>query len=212
MACPRNNAPVARIDPIFLNQLAKLKNDSRRMYEAIVPASAVQRKWQLPDPGLWDKDLFNLTGANGINKAYDRTCPNRLYRRALLKGPVEPDCQGGGASSGEGRVSDCIASKIQIDYVAIQERAFRFRHMTPVRCAIHALTRRRGHSELNDIDAGAGVGGIFTGMVKYVNNIILSGYNDNSPPVGIPVCTESTSVTIEIDGTTSGQERDSKLA
>lgn len=226
-----NNIPVAQLDPVFLSQIERLKDDARRIYTATLQGDdtllgrsidvSKQRKWQLPFSWNWDNNLFHIFGPAGIQSAYDRTCPNDLYVRALTKGaPISNGCSSD-APDGEGRVSDCMAEKVQIDYLAIQERAFRLRHATPIRCAIHAAVRRRGHSTANDAtgsqaflqDLGAGirpgpyqvtgpVGGAFTTMIRYVLSIIVSGYS--SGPVDIS--RGPTAVVRNPDGTVTGVE------
>lgn len=220
MAVTYNNIPVAYVDPNFLQQLDALKDQSRRIYTSTLLGndttsgcsddSSSQRKWQIPSPGDWDLNLFDI---GGISSAYDRVTANNVYIRALTKGP-----QVGAldlAPEGEGRVSDCIAMKTQIDHLAVQERAFRLRHASSIRCKIHAATRRRGHSTWNDAvgvdatlaDLGAGiepgpndiagpVGGVFTTMVRYILTIIRGGYNEGS----VDIIRPATVVTTLSDG------------
>lgn len=192
-----NNVPVAYVDPNFTSQIDELKDQSRRIYISSLlgndtdgitsDSTSEQRKWQMPAPNGWDLDLFNISG---ISKAFDRDTANKVYMRALTKGPVVGALDL--APEGEGRIADCQAMKIQIDYLAVQERAFRLRHSTSIRCAMHAASRRRGHSTWNDapnqVDLGAGIapgpndvagpiGGIFTTMIRYILLIINGGYN-----------------------------------
>lgn len=202
---PLSNIPVATIDPVFKSQLDQLKETGRRIYastllghqsisdESCDVSASKQRKWQMPSKWTWDLNLFHISGQKSIKEAFDRTRLNNLYVRALLKGaPIDDKDK---AAAGEGRVSDCQAIKIQVDHLAIQERAFRLRHASSVRCAMHAAVRRRGHSPWNDspagvplIDLGGGivppdsvvgpVGGIFTTLLRYLYIVINSGYNE----------------------------------
>lgn len=208
-----SDVPVAQIDPIFNSQLNQFKETARRMYISTLAgdesgetgtcnaSSDRQRKWQMPNPWTWNLSLFNISGGDSsIKGAFDRSRANSLYTRALLKGRRLDD--GDLAQPGEGRTSDCQAEKIQIDYLAIQERAFRLRHSTSIRCSMHAAVRRRGHSTWNDAtdenayltDLGGGqglaqsvsgpVGGIFTTLLRYVYLTISGGYNEGSVDVG----------------------------
>jgi hypothetical protein len=214
-----NDVPIAAIDPVFQSQLDQLKETDRRIYISALLGHDTgqpdncgqdqfrQRKWQMPSPWSWDLNLFHISGTPGtgsIKDAFDRTRPNKLYTRALLKDP--PVDAKDLAPAGEGRVADCQAMKIQIDHLAVQERAFRLRHATSIRCSMHAAVRRRGHSTWNDVAAGfiltnpdnvvasgsvgGPVGGIFTTLLRYLYLVINSGYNEgpvdiNSPGVNL---------------------------
>lgn len=210
-----NGIPVATIDPVFEGQLNRLKDTDRRIYisallghdteqpDTCEQDTIRQRKWQMPEPGTWDLNLFHISGTPGtgsIKDAFDRTRPNKLYTRALLKGqPIDAKDI---APAGEGRVADCQAMKIQIDHLAVQERAFRLRHATSVRCVMHAAVRRRGHSNWNDVaggfqlinpntvtdpgSIGGPVGGIFTTLLRYLYLIISSGYNEGPVDISAP--------------------------
>ena len=190
-----NNIPVATIDPTFLGQINNLKEDARRVYVASLAGSDTngnlsssnldQRRWQVP-LGI------DITDPAGIGTAFDRSKINLIYIRALTKGP--PLGLGDNAPEGEGRVSDCQVEKIQLDYLAAQERAFRLRHASSVRCVMHAANRRRGQSIWNDtgkplVNLGAGaplspsdvvqpVGGVFTTMIRYLLLLMAGGYNE----------------------------------
>ena len=46
-----------------------------------------------------------------------------------------------------GVVGDLMTSSLQGDYLAMQERAFRARHLSGVRRRLHAAARRAGHGD-----------------------------------------------------------------
>jgi hypothetical protein len=206
-----NAIPIARIDPNFFQQIEQLKEVDRSIYQSAIGTD--QRLWQLPNPNPtpspWNYNLFNI---EGIRQAFDRTNPNKLYLRALLKGPpVGVDIQESAIPTGEGRSTDCQVEKIQIDYLASQERAFRLRHSSIPRCAMHAAARRKGHSSLSDQgavtltinsepqDMTGPIGGVFTTMIRYLLLLIESGYNEPAKQLDIP----ETVIKYSSDGTAS---------
>lgn len=181
MALAGNNVPVACVDPIFSSQIGKLKFHADTIWKGELNLG--QRFWQVPEPFRWDNDVFHILGPNGILGAYDRTCPNLIYIRAFKKEP--PKCPDGGAPAGEGRDADCMVEKIQIDYLAQQERAFRARHATPIRNRMHSMTRRRAQSPWGDRgplpDEMPPIGGIFTSVIRHLLILIDGGYNESKP-------------------------------
>jgi hypothetical protein len=117
-------------------------------------AKSIQNQQQLAqhvvDKNEWSGDLFDL---KGIASAFDR------------KENAE-DMQKITADAGESGVAgDLIATVLQADYLAVQERAFRARHMTRVRATIHRAGRNYGQGH----NAGVfkqGVLGHVTGVLK----------------------------------------------
>ena len=139
----------ATLDKVFLDRLEELRTQAASLANSLQGASS--RKWQVPEADGWDGNVLDL---EGISKAYDRQGLNQAYED-LLKG-------GKGGSVGE-----CAALKLQIDYLAVLERAFRTRHMTSVRARMHAAGRRRGHGNKS---------GVFTGsIVPHVQNLLKVG-------------------------------------
>lgn len=223
MAVVWNNVPVAYIDPNFVEQLDKLKDQSKRIYISTLVGDdsdgncvTSQRKWQIPTPNTWDLNLFNISGISG---AFDRATANQVYIRALTKGPKVGLLDK--APEGEGRVADCQAMKIQIDYMATMERAFRLRHASSIRCKLHSAARRRGHSTWNDaigadavlLDLGDGViptaadiagpvGGIFTTLIRHLLLVISGGYNEGVVDIQRP----ETVIQTLADGTVKAEE------
>jgi hypothetical protein len=47
----------------------------------------------------------------------------------------------------EGKMADCMVTKIQSDHLASQERAWRLRHATSIRCNMHSSVRRKGQGD-----------------------------------------------------------------
>lgn len=90
------------------------------------------REWWTPD-GV--KDPLDVPSLHNPN--WDRNSINQLYSNTILKGH--------GKSSGT--VGDLIAMKWQADFMAVEERAFRTRHASMIRCAALAHGRIEGHSK-----------------------------------------------------------------
>jgi hypothetical protein len=90
------------------------------------------REWWTPD-GV--KDPLDVPSLHNPN--WDRNSINQLYSDSIL------------VSHGEssGTVGDLIAMKWQADFMAVEERAFRTRHASMIRCAALAHGRIEGHSK-----------------------------------------------------------------
>lgn len=111
---------------------------------------AKPRPWYLPK-GWKDENRDVLDVPNLHLPDFNRDDLNRRYVECMTP-PV-------------GTVGDIIALKLQIDYMAAEERALRLRHATPIRCIAHSLARRKGHAESD----------IFPNVVLEVANAIKHG-------------------------------------
>lgn len=114
------------------------------------------REWYTPDEVKEPLDVPKLH-----DPVWDRNNINQKYSVDILAGPGKAG----------GTVGDLIAMKWQADFMATEERAFRTRHASLVRCASLAHGRLHGHGQsgksifsfLKDaaqthIDAGAQTG------------------------------------------------------
>lgn len=117
------------------------------------------RSWFVPG-GSWSGDPLDLPG---VAAAFSRTAIAGAYQSFFF----DP----------AGTAGDCLAAKLQSDYLASQERAYRLRHLTPVRAAAHACARLAGHA-----DAGNGV---FARVSGYLQDILVAG-SAGLPPGGYP--------------------------
>jgi hypothetical protein len=116
----------------------KLQFGLRAQCEPIAAAlqgEATQRRWMLPE-GLANVSLFS---PQDFEKGFDRQEANADYEAALNR---------------DGTIGEGAAARIQVDYMAMQERAFRSRHTTPVRAMAHAACRRRGHADPAGVHQG----------------------------------------------------------
>jgi hypothetical protein len=105
-----------------------------------------QRMWMVPE----------LNGASwdipGWAAAYSRKGIGDVYTQVL--------------SYPSGSAGDAMAMKMQSDYVATQERAYRLRQLSPVRACMHAAARRLGHGQDN---------GIFGRIDSTIQDVIAAG-------------------------------------
>ncbi len=119
------------------------------------------RSWNTPI-GTYSGDPLEI---EGIEEGYFRNDLNEAYSIAIN-------------TSGEnsGRIGTCMAFKAQVDWLAIKERAYRFRHATSIRCAMHSAGRQTTR--------GSGRGTLYGGLVGTIQDLIASSYNDGDSGVG----------------------------
>jgi hypothetical protein len=132
------------LDSNFINQHNQLISQASNIGSSILIDS--QRQWMLP-AGF----IFTPSSPEPVGFYYSREGINTTYQQIFLYG---------------GSTGDAMACRIQSDYLSAQERAFRLRHMTSIRCQIHAATRRLGH---------AAQGGVLQRVITYAQNCIDAG-------------------------------------
>lgn len=146
---------VADIRSRFRAQLSALQQSAFAAYNAI--AGTATRRWFNPDRGGWSGDLADLVG---MSQAFSRDENAEDYQSAMKDG------------QNAGVVGDLIASQLQGDYLAIMERAYRARHHSALRCAVHAAARSNGHYNSK---------GLFQqGVLGYITNIIKAARGGSS--------------------------------
>jgi hypothetical protein len=136
--------PVGLLYDRYVTQSAVL-----RVKDAAAAAASLengQRPWMVPDLG---DGSFTIPG---LADAYDRSEMSEAYSLILT--------QPGGTQG------DAMAAKLQSDYLASQERAYRLRQSGPVRCAMHAAARRQAHGAVN---------GVFGRVDAFVQDLIMAG-------------------------------------
>lgn len=145
-----------KIDAAFTARINDLESKAGRMAEQFKTYSSY-RLWHTPAEIGDPLDVPALH-----NPVWDRNGINQLYSNDILAGEGDKG----------GTVGDLIAMKWQADFMATEERAFRTRHASLVRCAALAHGRLHGHGEAGKsvfsllkeaaqahIDAGAKTGG-----------------------------------------------------
>ena len=109
-----------------------------------------QRGWTVPD----ENDAESLFDVPALHQpGFDREPINVNYEQCFQD------------EENPGTVGDVIGLKLQVDYVAAEERAYRFRHASTVRCLVHAAGRRMGDS----------VGPVFRYVEETVGDVIRTG-------------------------------------
>lgn len=136
----------ARVDSVFAQRLNELKQDAAAQAAAFQGSG--NRDWQIPAE---TRDLLDVPNLH--QPGFDRTALNANYQECMQ----DPD--------DAGTVGDVISIKQQIDYNAMEERAFRLRHATVVRCYTHAAGRR----------FGLGAGRVFPNISKQASDAIANG-------------------------------------
>lgn len=136
----------ATVSDTFRKRLEHLQKSAAA--QAAAAQGAAVRPWQVPEG---TGDLLNIPELH--KPGFDRQALNDSYLQCLH----DPEDLG--------TVADVIATKQQIDYVAMEERAFRLRHATVCRCLVHAAARRYGQ----------GASPTFPNIEQQVSDIIANG-------------------------------------
>ena len=153
-----------KVDGKFSARITDLQEKAKKFAESFRGLDD-WRPWHTP------KDVGDPLDVPSLhNPTWERNAINRLYSETILGGPGQKG----------GTCGDLIAMKWQADFMAVEERAFRTRHASYVRCASLAHGRWDGH--------GKPEVGIFDFMKNAVQSSITAGAihdSDNSPEQGI---------------------------
>lgn len=123
-----------RVHAVFTARTDELRTQADEQATAFSGSGA--RPWQVPEP-LADKDLLDVPKLH--DPAFERTEINANYDEAV-QDPKSPGTNG-----------DAMSLKMQADVLAVQERAFRLRHASPIRCLVVAMGRRKGHGHAQGV-------------------------------------------------------------
>jgi hypothetical protein len=135
----------------FQSQLQNIRIRCKNISDYHRGGSESGRFWMLPTFRGWDGDPHNIPD---MAKPFARDEPNQEYIQEITKDVG-------------GKQSIAMGRKIEIDYMAMMERAFRARQAGPIRCTLHSAGRRLAHSEPAGIHQG--------GVIKWVQNVLSSG-------------------------------------
>jgi hypothetical protein len=128
-----------QVDPYFSDHLVFLAATAAA---SVTGARAEgQPVWYRPFLRGWSGNPLDV---RGMKAAFDRSSLNALYKAGILQPAYKA------------KTADAAAAKIQIDYIAALERAYRTRHATRIRCVAHNVGRKVGHSN---------AGGLFLGTI-----------------------------------------------
>jgi len=118
-----------KVDPKFTDRINDLESKANKMAEQF-RNYGTYREWHTP------KDTGDPLDVPSLHTpAWERNNINQLYSVDILAGPGKAG----------GTCGDLIAMKWQADFMAAEERAFRTRHASLVRCAAMAHGRFHGH-------------------------------------------------------------------
>lgn len=132
----------------FSDRLDNLRDKSEAVANSLDGSA---RPWMLPD-GLESRDLLHVPSLHSPD--WDRAGLNANYDEAVASG------------TSPGTIGDVVALKLQIDYMAMEERAFRLRHASIIRCQIHAHGRRKAHGM---------AAGLFGAINQRISNVLRAG-------------------------------------
>lgn len=127
-----------RVHDTFRKRVKERRTVAKKIAESAQGSG--QRPWDVPED-LKDKDLTDIPGLH--DPAFDRNEMNANYDEAMA------------SATDPGTLGDVMGVKLQVDYVASEERAFRLRHATSVRCIVVAHGRALGHGHDKGVYAAA---------------------------------------------------------
>lgn len=134
-----------QLDQYFTSALEDSRAQSQLIGDYVRGRSAngayVQRHWMIPTRA----STFNPLSIASLGTAFSRYDLNLEYAQQLSGTP----------SDTSGCIGHTIADGLQINYLAMMERAFRERHKTDVRCQMHLAGRRLAHGDTNGVHTGA---------------------------------------------------------
>lgn len=139
------------IDPVYNEQVVRLRTLADEEQKARIKTD--QSAWMIPELKDWDGNLFDW---EGMAEAFKREKANEQFEDAHKEGTAP------------GVGADSIVTTLQVDYLAIMERAFRARHLSRrPRTIIHAMGRKRGH--------GHNEGTLTQSALEFIHNTIKQG-------------------------------------
>jgi hypothetical protein len=143
--------PKAIVDPKFKKRVEELEKKARNFADHFRDHNKY-REWHVPKTL---KDPLDVPSLH--NPDWDRNNINQLYAEQIV----------GQAGDASGTSGDAQAMKWQADFMAAEERAFRTRHASLVRCASFMHGRLDGHGQIGE--------GIFTFVKNTVETKIKFG-------------------------------------
>jgi hypothetical protein len=142
------STPKGKVHEVFRTLLDGLVSQAQSIAQGLKQTG--QRKWQTPTE--WDGSPLDLAS---MTEPFDRGEIGTNYEELISD------------ASAPGTVGDVASVKMQGDYVASMERAFRASRATPVRCLAHAAAARNGQGNSK---------GVFNGSIlKYAEDCLQAG-------------------------------------
>lgn len=153
-----HGTPRGKVDDTFQQRIADLETQAREQSEQFRQNSGT-RPWHVPT-SMATKSLLDVPNLHV--PAWDRDALNRNYSTEILS--LTPSAVGTGG--------DLAGVKKQIDFMAVEERAWRLRHASLPRCAALMHGRLAMHGISN--------AGVFSIVRNVVQNHLLDGQNPGS--------------------------------
>lgn len=153
---------VGVVHDVFIKRILALQAAGLGLHEGAADPATGRRPWMLGPLEDWDGSLDDV---ENMSQDFDRQAIADEYGDALtVKDDVD---QNGNPISASGQCAGIRGLRLQHDFVAAEERAFRLRHCSRLRAAGHAAARRRAH---------ASPFGVFgAGTMDYVQTILGGG-------------------------------------
>jgi len=123
------------VDSKFEDRIADLQNKAQKQSEHFRSHSGT-RLWHTPEE-MSERDLMDVPNLH--EPAWNRDNLNQLYAESIL------------ALKDGGVVGDLIGVKRQINFMAVEERAWRLRHASKSRCLAVSHGRLDGHGDRRGI-------------------------------------------------------------
>lgn len=143
----RTGKTMGKVHEVFHARLSELRDQAKKIQNAF--QGKEQRQWQIPSG--YTGSLMDIAKLH--EPAFDRQEINTTYETAT-KDP-----------NNAGTVGDVISLKLQIDYNACEERAFRARHTTLCRAMCLGHGRRFGQGQGNLWDEVNGVEAVISAFI-----------------------------------------------
>lgn len=135
-----------KIHEVFKKRLDELTTNAEEQAKAGTGDGG--RPWQVPT----EQETSLLDVPKLHEPAFDREEANTNYAEIIKSGGAEA-----------GTCGDTISLTMQVAYNAVEERAFRLRHASPVRQLVHGISSRKAHGNTK---------GVFGGITKAAEDIL----------------------------------------
>jgi len=139
----------AKVHDVFKDRIDELTKKAEEQAKAATGEGG--RPWEIPNN--YKRSVLEVSELH--EPGYNRDEINTNYEE-VLAAPKEKS----------GTLGDTISLKLQLAYVSAEERAFRLRHASPVRCYAHSIAAREGLGNSE---------GVFGGVQKLVDDAIQAG-------------------------------------
>jgi hypothetical protein len=155
-----HGTPKGKVAKVFTDRVDSLEAAAKAQSKAFQQAAST-RPWHTPAE-MKEQDLLDVPNLH--EPAWNRDELNQIYSEKILN------------QEDSGTHGDLVATKKQIDFMAVEERAWRLRHASCVRCNVLAHGRLSGHGTTNE--------SIFSMLKNSIENDLLQGAEGPPAPIG----------------------------